>query len=178
MILSDLKILEKLSTGDVSITPFDMESLGSNSYDLKLGGTLARYDWPILDVKRPNDITTFQIPEDGYELKPNTLYLGSTMEAVGVHNTVCATLMGKSSLARLGLDIHICGGFIDTGFEGNIVLEIRSIHHLVIYPNMKIAQIKFERVDGVVYKPYNKNPNSKYNGQEGVVGSKMWMNKF
>jgi dCTP deaminase len=84
--------------------------------------------------------------------------------------------MGKSSLGRLGLDIHVCAGFIDTGFEGSLVLEMRVIKPLKIYPNMKICQIKFEYVEGEIMESYDKKTTSKYHKQSGVVASKMYEN--
>lgn len=178
MILSDTTILQEINKGTIKIDPFDRDQLGCNTYDLKLNNRLARYQRCILDAKKHNEIEEFEIDEDGYTLKPNTLYLASTFESVGVYGDICATLMGKSSLGRLGMDIHLTAGFIDTGFEGNIVLEIRVVHHLVIYPFMKIAQVKFERVEGEIARPYNKNKNSKYNNQKGIVESMMWKNNF
>lgn len=178
MILSDTTILNEIKKGSISIYPFYRDQLGCNTYDLRIGDRLARYENSILDARKYNAIEKFEIEEEGYMLKPDVLYLASTYETVEVKNDICATLMGKSSLARLGLDIHICGGFIDSGFKGNIVLEIRVIHHLVIYPKMKIAQLKFERIEGDIEMPYDKNPNSKYNNQKGIVESRMYLNNF
>ena len=45
----------------------------------------------------------------GYELEPNRLVLGWTRERVNLkpHARVAARVEGKSSLARLGLAVHI-----------------------------------------------------------------------
>lgn len=129
-----------------------------------------------LDCKKDNPTFEFEIPESGFVLKPNHLYLMSCVETLGCLHNICGTVMGKSSLGRLGLDIHVCAGFIDTGFIGSLVLELRTIYPLKIYPGMKICQIKFERLDTKPRETYSEKPSSKYHGQVGVVESKYHKN--
>ena len=38
MVLTDRKIIEAIEEGNIVITPFKKECLGSNSYDVHLGG--------------------------------------------------------------------------------------------------------------------------------------------
>lgn len=133
-----------------------------------IGGGGFQYEEP-LDVKDPGPINNLIIKEEGFVLLPNEFYLYACNERIGVLNTICATVMAKSSLGRLGLDIVIGpAGFIDSGFQGSLVLEMRVARPLRIYPNMKICQIKFERVEGEVIEPYHKKKGSKYAGQVGV----------
>ena len=79
MILTDQRILQEIANGNIVINPFKHESLGTNSYDVHLGKYLAVYKNRILDARTENEIVEFEIPEDGYELQPNTLYLGVTL---------------------------------------------------------------------------------------------------
>ena len=44
MILSDTDIKKSIERGEIVIEPFDKECLGTNSYDVHLGGTLAIYE--------------------------------------------------------------------------------------------------------------------------------------
>ena len=83
-----------------------------------------------------------------------------------------AKVEGKSSLGRLGLFIHVTAGFIDTGFEGSLVLELVATRQIRLYPNMKICQIEFARVEGEILETYDKKTGSKYHGQTGVQESK------
>jgi len=55
MILSDKRILEEMEKGTIRIVPYNREDLGSNSYDVHLGKTLATYDNNILDAKKHNN---------------------------------------------------------------------------------------------------------------------------
>jgi dCTP deaminase len=109
MILSDIKILESIANGEIVIEPFRRELLGTNSYDVHLGKWLANYKEPILDARKHNEIELFEIPEDGYILRPGILYLGVTEEYTESHSAV-PFLEGKSSVGRLGIDIHATAG--------------------------------------------------------------------
>lgn len=182
MTLSDSVILNEMEKGNIVISPFTRKNLGPNSYDMTLAKTCKVYRGETggavrhLDTRKPNPVEEFDIPEEGFTLQPGELYLYACNETIGVKKDICATVMGKSSLGRLGLDIHVCAGFIDTGFEGSLVLEMRTIYPLRIYPGMKICQIKFERVEGQVHESYDQKADSKYHGQQGVVESKYHLN--
>ena len=68
MILSDTRILEEMEKGTIKIVPYKRDCLGSNSYDVHLGATLATYKEHILDAKKHNTIETFEIPDEGFVL--------------------------------------------------------------------------------------------------------------
>ena len=63
MILTDKEILENIERKRIVITPFMPECLGSNSYDVHLGKTLAVYNDAVLDAKKHNHITTLKYPK-------------------------------------------------------------------------------------------------------------------
>jgi len=56
MILTDKEILKQIKRGDILIDPFDITNLGTNSYDVHLGKTLAVYEDEVLDAKQHNKI--------------------------------------------------------------------------------------------------------------------------
>lgn len=115
MILSDKKILEEIEKKNIIIEPFNRDNLGSNSYDVHLGKWLAVYDNDILDAKVHNKIKRFEIPDDGFILLPSKLYLGVTSEYTETRNYV-PFVEGKSSVGRLGIDIHSTAGKGDAAF--------------------------------------------------------------
>ena len=88
MILTDAKILEGIENGDIVIEPFDKSNLGTNSYDVHMGRTLAVYKDRVLDAKRHNTIEYFEIGPEGFVLEPGTLYLGVTEEYTETHSAV------------------------------------------------------------------------------------------
>jgi dCTP deaminase len=178
MILSDSAILAACKEGKILIEPFKRENLGSNSYDVCLSKNLAIYPIPELDAKKHNEIEHFTIPEEGFVLMPGELYLGSTQEYTETHNHL-PILDGKSSVGRLGIDIHATAGIGDVGFKGYWTLELSVTKPVRVYEGMPIGQIIYYSVEGEVLHPYNKKTDAKYSQQEHLpVESMMWKNTF
>lgn len=176
MILTDKKILEALETRQIVIEPFRRDCLGTNSYDVHLGKYLAVYTDRILDAKKHNQVKHFEIPEEGFVLQPGTLYLGVTEEYTETHNSV-PFLEGKSSVGRLGIDIHATAGKGDVGFSNTWTLEISCVQPVRVYAGMPIGQLIYFLIDGDVETYYNKKQNAKYNQRtEKPVESMMWKN--
>lgn len=176
-ILSDSKILKEIKKGNIVITPFYKECLGSNSYDVHLGKIIGIYNpFEVLDAKENNLIMLFNIPETGFILEPNKFYLASTLEYTKTKKFV-PFLEGKSSIGRLGISIHETAGKGDVGFSGYWTLEMRVGQKVRVYPNMPIGQIIYHTIKGGVLNPYDKKPNSKYSNQkEEPTPSMMWKN--
>jgi dCTP deaminase len=139
---------------------------------------LALYKDQILDAKKHNEVEHFEIPEDGYVLEPGTLYLGVTEEYTETHNSV-PFLEGKSSVGRLGIDIHATAGKGDVGFCNTWTLEISVTQKVKVYAGMPIGQLIYFMVEGDIENYYNKKKNAKYNTRTIFpVESMMWKNKF
>jgi dCTP deaminase len=178
MILTDQKILDCIKKGEIVIDPFDRECLGTNSYDVHLGPYLATYKDHVLDAKVHNKVDHITIPEEGILLHPGTLYLGVTLEYTESHRAV-PFLEGKSSVGRLGIDIHATAGKGDVGFCNSWTLEISCTQPVRIYAGMPIGQLIYFTVDGSIERYYNKKVNAKYNERTTKpVESMMWKNKF
>lgn len=178
MILSDIEIKQAIAEKKIVIEPFQESSLGTNSYDVHLGRTLAVYKDRELDARKHNQINLFTIPEEGFVIQPGTLYLGVTMEYTETHHTV-PFLEGKSSVGRLGIDIHATAGKGDVGFCNYWTLEISCVQPVRIYAGMPIGQLIYFKVEGDIDNYYNKKSNAKYNDKQAIpVESMMWKNKF
>ncbi|MEM7672730.1 MAG: dCTP deaminase [Verrucomicrobiota bacterium] len=178
MILSDSAILEAMERGEIGISPFDRSSLGSNSYDVHLGANLAVYTSAVLDAREHNQVEHFEIGNEGYVLHPGRTYLGVTAEYTETLRHV-PFLEGKSSVGRLGIDIHATAGKGDIGFCNHWTLEI-SVHQPVrVYPGMPIAQLIYFVAEGDVMVPYSSKSSAKYNERSPrPVESMMWKNTF
>lgn len=161
MILSDSEILTAIQQGSIVIEPFNRSALGSNSYDVHLGPHLATYTARVLDADAHNAVTHFDIPPEGLVLQPGVLYLGATAEYTESHAHV-PFLEGKSSVGRLGIDIHATAGKGDVGFCNHWTLEISVQMPVRVYAGMPIGQLIFFEVRGDVLRPYDKKPNAKY----------------
>jgi len=162
MILSDQKILEEIEKGNILIEPFYKERLGTNSYDVNLGKWLGIYENDILDAKMHNKINVIEIPENGYILLPSKLYLGVTEEYTETFNFV-PFLEGKSSIGRLGIDIHSTAGKGDAGFCNTWTLEISVKQPVKIYAGMLIGQLIYFKLDGKILNSFDKKLSAKYN---------------
>lgn len=174
MILSDDAIGQAIEDEQVSIEPFTVEQLNPASYDLRLGPELLVAEWTPstsrwtagirtapLDLRAVAGQPDYLLPiepldQQPYLLEPGEFVLASTAETVRLSKRVAGRVEGKSSLARVGLAVHVTGGFIDPGFDGQITLEIANLLHrpLTLYAGMRIAQIAFTPVAGRVRNPY------------------------
>lgn len=178
MILADSQILDAISKGLIKVEPFNPECLGSNSYDVHLGATLGLYANEILDARQHNGIDYFTIPEEGYVLQPHEFYLGVTQEYTETHAHV-PFLEGKSSVGRLGIDIHATAGKGDVGFCNYWTLEISVKKPVRVYAGMPIGQLIYFEVSGDVNTSYNTKGSAKYNSIAPLpVESMMWKNTF
>jgi len=176
MILSDKKILDEIKAGSIVIEPYDRSCLGSNSYDVHLGDTLAEYDEDVLDARVHNKIHYFKIPPEGKLLVPARFYLGVTHEYTETHKHV-PFLEGKSSIGRLGIDIHSTAGKGDVGYCNTWTLEISVKQPVRVYAGMPIGQLIYFEVSGEILTPYNKKKSAKYNTRNTKpVETMMWKN--
>tara|TARA_B100000212_G_scaffold293465_1_gene235769 strand:- start:24319 stop:24855 length:537 start_codon:yes stop_codon:yes gene_type:complete len=178
MILSDRAILQSIEKGEIVIDPYSRESLGTNSYDVHLSKHLATYLSEILDAKAHNKVEHFEIGEEGFVLHPSTTYLGSTLEYTESHKHV-PFLEGKSSVGRLGIDIHATAGKGDVGFCNHWTLEISVSQPVRVYAGMPIGQLIYFDVQGDIETMYNKKGSAKYNIRSPhPLESMMWKNTF
>lgn len=178
MILSDKRILEEIETGNIVIEPYDRKCLGTNSYDVHLGKYLATYKSRILDAREHNEVLHLEIPKEGIVLEPGTLYLGVTVEYTETYKHV-PFLEGKSSIGRLGIDIHATAGKGDVGFCNTWTLEISVTQAVRVYAGMPIGQLIYFAVEGEIETPYNTKGSAKYNRKTTKpVESMMWKNDF
>jgi dCTP deaminase len=96
-------------------------------------------------------------PNKGYPLEPGILILGWSKEFIDLRQSrLAARVEGKSSLARLGLSIHLTAPTIHAGFQGRIRLEIvnHGHHPIILRPDMRICQLIFEQTLGTPDKDY------------------------
>jgi dCTP deaminase len=185
VVLSDRTIRAELEAGRIVIDPLDPSLVQPSSVDVRVDRRFrvfhnARY--PFIDVRRPMDDLTELVVVEGDEpfiLHPGEFVLGQTLERVTLPDDLVARLEGKSSLGRLGLLIHSTAGFVDSGFSGNLTLELSNVANLpiTIYHGMPIGQISFMRMDGPVENPYGSDATGgKYQGQAEPTASRYHLN--
>lgn len=168
MILSGREI-EKRMGRDITIDPFNEEQVGPNSYNLRLHRELLIYREKVLDMKSKHTLDTLIIPEEGFVLEPNRLYLGRTLEYTKTDNLV-PMLEGRSSIGRLGLFIHITAGFGDVGFCGYWTLEMYCVQPIRIYAGVEICQIFYHTIEG----DFDRYKSDKYQNNKGIQPSLLY----
>lgn len=190
MRLSDGDIEAKLATGDITISPApDDNAIAGISVDLRLdhrfrvfsNNSVTHLDLSGDREQLERDIDRIMSKEieiaEGQALyiHPGELILGATMESVSIPDDLVGWLDGRSSLARLGLMVHVTAGRIDPGWEGQIVLEFYNNGKLplALRPGMVICAMSFETLSSPAKRPYNKRENAKYRGQQGAVFSRI-----
>lgn len=169
--LSGAKIKEAVQNGTIFIEDFSDHSLNPNSYDLRIQDRVLTYPGTnfILDAKRPNNMETIYIPDDGLILEPGKLYLMSTKEKIW-SNTYVPCITGRSSYARLGIQVHQTAFFANLGDEFRWTLEVTAVHPVRIYKELKLAQVYFEEVLGDVDRTYS----GKYYRQSQATASRSY----
>jgi dCTP deaminase len=168
-VLSGLEIKRRVEAGSIVIDPFDEARLGVNSYDVALGKTLAYYDrapYEELSTRRVLNLKYFDIPEEGFVLKPGVLYIGETVEYTETHGLV-PSIDGRSSAGRLGIFLHVTAGRGDIGFKGKWTLEIVVVEPCRVFAGDVIGQLSYATVVGL-YDEYR----GKYQNAVGLEPSK------
>ena len=193
MILSDATLRELIGSGRILLDPYDPDLVQPASVDVRLGTefrVMRNSRLTHIDPFEPQDklMDTVMVPDgEPFVLHPGefamglTAEVGHTAETVGFPDDIVGVVNGKSSLGRLGIQVHATAGFIDPGFKGTVVLELSNVSNLPILlrPGMKIAQLVFQRLDRAAERPYgHPDLKSKYQNQQGAVASKYNLNSL
>jgi dCTP deaminase len=172
MVLTDREIQAALESKQIIIEPLpDPDAYSSTSLDLTLSKGLQ--EWKLAAVEQivcPTEegykFSDFsakfsqatEITDKGYVLKPGVFILGWTEEDVElpIHGRLAARVEGKSSLARLGIGIHVTAPTIHAGFKGHIQLEIcnHGLLQVKLTIGMPVCQLIFEQTLGTPDKGY------------------------
>ena len=132
MILTGPEIRKQVEAGRIVLSPFDSARLNPNSYNYRLAPELLL----------PHDDRCMMLPGEGMVLRPRTLYLGSTVEVIGSSHYV-PTLIGRSSIGRLGIFVQISADLGNLGPAHCWTLEITVVQHVRVYPGMVLGQVCF-----------------------------------
>ncbi|MBD3766454.1 MAG: dCTP deaminase [Gammaproteobacteria bacterium] len=190
MRLSDADIEAALATGYIRISPQpDVSKIKGISVDLRLGNSFrvfTDHTAGFIDLSgKSTDLagTVDRImgaeillnEHEIFYLHPGELALAATLESVTIPDDLVGWLDGRSSLARLGLMVHVTAHRIDPGWSGQIVLEMHNMGKLPLglRPGMDICAINFETMSSAAARPYHKRTDAKYKNQTGAVASRI-----
>lgn len=145
-------------TDQIFISPIlEQSQIGSVSVDLRLGcdflvSVLSRHASITIDGERNSSVAdTFFQPTrrdlgEAFTVHPAQTVLATSLEYVGLPDSVYADVVGRSSFNRLGLGIH---STFQPGFRGCISIELHNHSNIPVelIVGCKIAQARFFTVD-------------------------------
>lgn len=183
--LNEAGMREYFERGDLVIVPPPVKIAGITA-DLTLGGsfkalkTTGPFKSPppidlCADCSGEYDEPIIVADGESLILEPRAMVLGVTNEHVEIPNDLVGWVDGRSSLARLGLFVHVTAGRIDPGWAGKIVLEFINAgpRRLTLKVGMPIASITFEELNRPVEIGYRDLVGAKYHNQDAVAGSRI-----
>ena len=182
MRLCDTDIERYLDDGIISLTPRPSnDKINGATIDVRLGNSFRvfrEHSAPFIDLSGPKAEVSAQLESvvsEAVFLHPGTLALATTLESVKLSSNIIGWLDGRSSLARLGLMVHVTAHRIDPGWEGKIVLEFYNSGKLplALRPNMVIGALSFEILSGEAKRPYSSRKDAKYKNQQSAVASRI-----
>ena len=200
--LTGSEIYKMVKDNRIVIDPFDKSRLGANSYDIQLENFLYLTKENRIDSRGDNELYPIEITDEGYVLNPGILYLGSTVEST-ISLEFIPMLTGRSSIARLGISIHLTAGFGDLGwgfkpfvYGDNTVGSKEAVYKILDKPIDRLFTCSYptwtleisvvqpvtiypDTIIGQVYfaKPEGKIDilyNGKYSEQYHAVGSRLF----
>ena len=190
MRLCDRDIEDWLDKGKLVITPRPpVARINGATVDVSLGNqfrVFRGHTAAFIDLSGPKDEVSAALDRvmsdeiilpdgEAFFLHPGELALAVTLESVTIPNNLVGWLDGRSSLARLGLMVHVTAHRIDPGWHGKIVLEFYNSGKLplALRPGMLIGALSFEPLSGPADRPYNSRQDAKYRDQQGAVASRI-----
>ncbi len=190
MRLCDRDIIAALDAGRIRLEPRpELNRISGVSVDLRLGDrfrVFSSHQTPYIDLSGSREEVNAAVEkvmsdeivvgEGGrFVLHPGELALGITLESITLPDDLVGWLDGRSSLARLGLMVHVTAHRIDPGWSGNIVLEFFNSGKLplALRPGMAIGAMSFETLSRPAERPYTKRKDAKYRDQSGPLASRI-----
>lgn len=170
MILTDREIEIALDKRQIIVepTPDLKTALSSTTLDLTLSNVFVEWNAIGGTTVEPGsadysykNLLPMQhtLTQNTYTLGPKSFVLAWTAEEVFLpeESRIAARVEGKSSLARLGVGIHVTAPTIHSGFSGNIQLEMFNFgpHRILLEAGMRVCQLIFEQTYGTPTKGYS-----------------------
>jgi dCTP deaminase len=202
VILCDREIELALQERRIVIDPLpDPAFIDSTAVDLRLGGSLDRWEFPPPNPASGQDPPRFRPGAAGFKLSelerdftksvniesrgfdlaplpPGNFILGWTLERIYLPHTarLCARVEGKSSFARMGLGVHVTAPTIHAGFGFN--KDDPTGHgrplRLEIWNvgPLPVELVKRMRICQLILEEVREVPREGYHGQFNIQGPK------
>jgi dCTP deaminase len=173
--LSDTAIIARLLSENpgerIIITPLvdPASQIGPASVDLRLGNEFivtdqsrfthidpatTREELLALMLRQTKVVKKYSVLEP-FVLHPGRFTLGSTLEYIALPGDVAAHVEGRSTWARLGIQVHSTATNVHPWSRGAITFELQNIGELPVelYPGMRIGQLTFYQLNEPAAEP-------------------------
>ena len=162
MILTDIDILELVSSGKLITDGFDEARLRGIAYELAIDGV-------VLDggglVK-------------SYDLHPGEIAYIKSIERISIPDNLVGKIIERNSVMRQGLDVD--GPCYIPGHETYCFLRVRNLTDSVftLSSGFSIAQIMFEQLTGIPNQTYNKQETASFRNETDYRGLGLYANEY
>lgn len=182
MVLADLDIKRYIEEGLINISGFSEKYLYPASYAFHLGDNLLRpSEVEVIDFKQEKlpEYEKLVISDEGYKLMPGEFILGETMEVLSLSSAVGMIIEGRSSLARVGIEVTQTSTFVEPDHKDSVItLEIKNNGNspFMLYKGMKFAKGIFLQLSSNQDKLLGEESSyssSKFNKQKDVSKSRI-----
>lgn len=181
--LPDWVIASLIKNGTIKIDPLpdDWESqMGPVSLDFHLGEKILvpKTRHQFIDLKKgvtEEDYDIYNLSDgDPFVFNPGQFIITETREHLEIPDDIIARLEGRSSLARIGVVVHLTAGRFDPGWVGKPVLELKNNEskQIILVGGMDICAFTFERLMAPVDRPFGNG--DRYS--DGTIHSKVHTN--
>ena len=191
-LLSAKAIRAALQTGSLVIDPPPKdEHFDSDSVEVHLGKTIYKWKQPeggaVLTIPlwqekgaegafsykqfAKNLVEVAPDPDGIITIRPHTFYLADLHQFTALPPDLAMHIEGKSTLARLGLAVHITAPHAHAGWPGRLTLEMYNLgpFNLELKPGTPIGQLTFWRVEDPLSADEIKGKT--FTGQQKATGA-------
>jgi dCTP deaminase len=188
MVLSNEEIWDELAYTEFDVAPLTPEQVQPASVDLRLGEDFTVYSErpqsPLKEIDSRDDrhLEIFGEEREGVEsilIEPDKFYLGTTVESINLPPHLYGKVAGRSSVGRLGVEVHKTAGVVDPGWCGELTLEITTDMPVPVrlYPGQRVAQMTVHKLEQPADPAYGEKEDEKYQNQQGPTESRISQDK-
>jgi dCTP deaminase len=167
--LTRKEIVKRLSArfpGRLTVSPIlSLRQLGDTSIDLRMGNQFIVFRRHTQGLIKPFELSRVELHRfqerrvvrfgSKFVLHPGVLALAATFEYIQLPSNLEGQVEGRSSWARLGLQIATAT-CVEPGFSGVITFELSNIGNMPVevHPGVRIAQLILRTTASNVKNPY------------------------
>ncbi len=158
MVLTGSELQERVNEFFPKIPP---AKIGPGSYDLTVSPRIKVFG-PGEGPKVEGTGTEWLLDAE-VKVGAGTFIIAHTNEVVRIPPGYAGLMLLRSSMGRIGW-LHAFAGYVDPGFEGQLVFELYAATNTILVPNSRIAQL-------VIFKGTNDDAayKGRYHGQRGLT---------